>query len=133
MDCSWFKTLQRLRSGTVKSKFLSVFFFVTVSLLGLTTAPASEPKRKLYVANSAGNDIHVIDISSNQVLRRIEVGPEPHGLVATAAGDQIFITIENTTGEEGELVWLDPLTDSVIRRMKIGPRPNQLACTPDGK
>jgi YVTN family beta-propeller protein len=63
----------------------------------------------------------------------VEVGPEPHGLTATASGNQIFITIENTTGEAGELLWFDPVTDTVTRRMTIGPRPNQLACTPDGK
>jgi YVTN family beta-propeller protein len=91
------------------------------------------PVSKLYVANSAGNDIHIIDTATNQVVKRVEVGPQPHGLVATANGKQIFLTIENTAGDEGELLWFDPVTDTVTRRMKIGPRPNQLACTPDGK
>jgi len=88
---------------------------------------------KLYVANSAGNDVHVIDTATNKVIKRVEVGPEPHGLVANAAGDRIFITIENLKGDTGELLWFDPATDKVTRRMNIGPRPNQLACTPDGK
>lgn len=88
---------------------------------------------KLYVANSAGNDVHVIDPATNRVIKRVEVGPQPHGLVATPDGKQMFITIENTEGEAGELVWFNPVTDRVTRRMKIGPRPNQLACTPDGK
>jgi YVTN family beta-propeller protein len=98
-----------------------------------TVSQASEPHGKLYVANSAGNDIHVVDTATNNVIKRVEVGPEPHGLVATANGDRIFITIENVKGETGELLWFDPLTDTVTRRMKIGPRPNQLASTPDGK
>jgi YVTN family beta-propeller protein len=99
-------------------------------------APASNhanPVRKLYVANSAGNDIHVIDTDTNQVIRRVEVGPQPHGLVASSNGRQIFLTIENTEGDEGELLWFDAVRDVVTRRMTIGPRPNQLACTPDGK
>lgn len=94
---------------------------------------AAAPAPKLYVANSAGNDIHVIDTSTNRVIQRVEVGPQPHGLAATAAGDRMFITIENTGGDAGELLWFDPITDSVTRRMTIGPRPNQLACTPDGR
>lgn len=94
---------------------------------------AAEPRSKLYVANSAGNDIHVVDTATNKVIKRLEVGPEPHGLAATASGDRMFITIENLKGEAGELLWFDPITDTVTRRMKIGPRPNQLACTPDGK
>src|SRR6516225_9703949 len=93
---------------------------------------AADAVAKLYVANSAGNDIHIIDTSTNRVIQRVEVGPEPHGLAATAAGDQIFVTIENTRGEFGELLWFDPIADTVTRRMTIGPRPNQLACTPDG-
>jgi YVTN family beta-propeller protein len=101
-------------------------------LAGLVLLAPGEAPRKLYVANSAGNDIHVIDTATNRVLRRVEVGPQPHGLAATAKGDRIFITIENTKGENGELLWFDPVTDSVVRRMKVGPRPNQLACTPDG-
>src|SRR4029079_14897392 len=81
---------------------------------------------------SAGNDIHVIDTATWKVIRRVEVGPEPHGLVATADGKQVFITIENSKGDQGELLWFDPATDTATRRMKVGPRPNQLACTPDG-
>jgi len=95
--------------------------------------PPPERVSKLYVANSAGNDVHVVDTATNRVIKRVEVGPEPHGMTATGAGDRIFITIENTKGETGELLWFDPATDTVTRRMKIGPRPNQLASTPDGK
>jgi YVTN family beta-propeller protein len=91
------------------------------------------PETKLYVANSAGNDLHVIDPATNKVVKQIEVGPQPHGLAVARDGSTLFITIENTAGDEGELLWLDTHTDKVRRRLKIGPRPNQLACTPDGK
>src|SRR6266851_1729169 len=89
-----------------------------------TSAAFAAPDRvsKLYVANSAGNDVHVVDTATNRVIKRVEVGPEPHGMTATAACDRIFITIENTRGEAGELVWFDTASDTVTRRMKIGPR-----------
>jgi YVTN family beta-propeller protein len=103
------------------------------AVLFALAAPPGPAAPKLYVANSAGNDLHVIDTATNKVINRVEVGPQPHGLVATRDGRQLFLTIENTAGEEGELVWFDPATDRVTRRMKVGPRPNQLACTPDGK
>lgn len=110
---------------------------IALSLCLMSTALAAPPAQpqpalKLYVANSAGNDIHVIDTATNRVIRRVEVGPQPHGLVATAAGDRLFLTIENTQGDQGELVWFDPRTDTVTRRLTVGPRPNQLAVTPDG-
>jgi len=109
----------------------ALFSLLLVLVDAGTAVPASEPTGKLYVANSAGDDIHVIDTATNRVMKQIEVGPEPHGLAA--AGDRIFITIENVRGEAGELLCFDSITDTVTRRMKIGPRPNQLAVTPDGK
>ena len=108
---------------------------LTALLAGTAPAGAQVVEKtpvKLYVANFGGTDLHIIDTATNKVLRRVEVGPEPHGLIATAAGDRIFITIENIHGDAGELLWYDPATESVTRRLKIGPRPNQPACTPDG-
>jgi YVTN family beta-propeller protein len=115
---------------------LTIRGLLLISLLGGTLpARAQVPEKtpvKLYVANFGGTDLHIIDTATNKVLKRVEVGPEPHGLVATAAGDRIFITIENVHGDAGELLWYDPATESVTRRIKMGPRPNQPACTPDG-
>lgn len=114
---------------------MNTIFPVLLFAFGAPQEPPRQPSlpQKLYVANSAGNDLHVIDPVTNKVIKRVEVGPQPHGLVATRDGTQLFLTIENGEGNEGELVWFDPVTDSVTRRMKVGPRPNQLACTPDGK
>jgi YVTN family beta-propeller protein len=106
---------------------------ILLAIALLPLPPPPEARQKLYVTNSAGNDIHIIDVSTHQVLGRLEVGPEPHGIAASAAGDQVFLTIENMSGEAGELVWLDPRSDRITRRMKVGPKPNQLAVTPDGK
>jgi YVTN family beta-propeller protein len=105
---------------------------IVVGALLLAVPRPGDPVRKLYVANSAGDDLHVIDAATNQVLKRVVVGPQPHGLCSNGRGDQLFLTIENTEGAEGELLWFDPYTDTVTRRMKIGPHPNQLAVTPDG-
>jgi YVTN family beta-propeller protein len=114
---------------------MQALFIALAVIVGPATAEfrPAQTSGKLYVASSMGNDIHIVDTQTNQVIKRVEVGPEPHGMVATVSGDRIFITLENLQGDEGELLWFDPKTDTVTRRMKIGPRPNQLACTPDGK
>ncbi len=91
----------------------------------------AKTKQKLYVTNSSGNDITVVDVLTNKVLGRIEVGPHPHGIAVPAAQDFILVSIEEAS--PGELVWIDPKTDTVTRRMPIGPAPNQLAVTPNGK
>jgi YVTN family beta-propeller protein len=99
--------------------------------------PAAEPakaREKLYVTNSSGDDVTVIDVATNKAVGRIEVGPHPHGIATPAAQDVIYVTIEGRGRDKpGELLWIDPHTDKVTRRMDIGPEPNQLAVTPDGK
>jgi YVTN family beta-propeller protein len=111
-----------------------LFLFVAVLCCVAGAAGAAEPvkgRQKLYVTNSAGDDVTVLDPTTNKVLKRIEVGLHPHGIAVPAAQDFILVTIEGT--EPGGLVWIDPVTDKVTRRMDVGPEPNQLAVTPDGK
>jgi YVTN family beta-propeller protein len=93
--------------------------------------PAANAKQKLYVTNSMGDDVSVIDLKTNKVIGRIEVGPHPHGIAIPAAQDVVYVTVEGK--EPGELVAIDPTTDKITRSMKVGPEPNQLAVTPDGK
>ena len=93
--------------------------------------PAARICQKLYVTNSAGDDVTVLDVATNKPVGRIVVGPNPHGIAVPAAQNFILVSIEGR--KPGELVWIDPQTDKVTRRMEVGPAPNQLAVTPDGK
>jgi YVTN family beta-propeller protein len=107
--------------------------FVALAILSGRTAAGETAavRQKLYVTNSAGNDVTVIDVATHKPIRRIEVGPHPHGIAVPASQDVIYVTVEGTN--PGELLWIDPRTDKITRRLKIGPAPNQLAVTPDGK
>jgi YVTN family beta-propeller protein len=103
----------------------------TVAVAG---GPDTKVRPKLYVTNSTGDDVTVVDVATHKPLGRIEVGPHPHGIASPAAQDVVLVTIEgHGKGKPGELVWIDPQTDKVTRRMDVGPEPNQLAVTPDGK
>jgi YVTN family beta-propeller protein len=100
-------------------------------------ASAADPvksRQKLYVTNSAGDDVTIVDPATNKPIGRIEVGPHPHGIAVPAKQDVVLVTIEGHGRDKpGELVWIDPFTDKITKRMNIGPMPNQLAVTPDGK
>jgi YVTN family beta-propeller protein len=104
---------------------------VLLAPLSTTAAAAVKARQKLYVTNSAGNDVTVIDLATNKPIGRIDVGPHPHGIAAPASQDVIYVTVEGT--QPGQLLWIDPATDKITRRMNVGPAPNQLAVTPDGK
>jgi YVTN family beta-propeller protein len=101
------------------------------TLFAAADAPAAKVQQKLYVTNSAGDDVTVIDVATNKPITTLKVGPHPHGIAVPAAQNFVLVTIEGA--KPGELVWIDPRTDKIIRRMEVGPEPNQLAVTPDGK
>ncbi len=106
---------------------------VLFTLAWLADAGGAEKQRQLWVTNAYGNDVHIFDVETLQLIRRIEVGPNPHGISATADGRTVHVAIENFGGSEGELIWIDTKTGKVTDRINIGPKPNENECTPDGK
>jgi YVTN family beta-propeller protein len=84
---------------------------------------------KLYVANSAGDDIHVIDLRTFEVEGRIKTADHPHGAAVSADGRRLFTTIES----DHTLLVIDTATDRVVKSIKLTQRPNQCAVTPDGR
>ena len=94
---------------------------VTLAFLPVLAAaePAAKVRQKLYVTNSAGDDVTIVDVATNKPIGRIEVGPHPHGIAVPAKQDFILVSVEG--GKPGELVWIDPQTDKVTKRMPIGP------------
>ncbi len=108
-------------------------FAMWLTIAWSSTLSAADKQRQLWITNAYGNDVHVFDVNTLELIRRFEVGPNPHGISATADGRTVHIAIENFGGGEGELIWVDTLTAKVTDRIKIGPKPNENECTPDGK
>ena len=102
-------------------------------LVTIFSERAVADKQFLWVTNSHGNDVHVIDVATQEVVRRVKVGPEPHGIAAPDDAHVVYLAIENFKSPFGELQWVDPRTYEITHRIAIGPKPNQLACTPDGR
>jgi DNA-binding beta-propeller fold protein YncE len=112
-----------------------VGLLVALCLLSVATgAGAQQPARQLlWQTNAGGDDIHVIDIETGALVRRLVVGPEPHGLAATADGRTVVVTVEANCRSQGELVWIDAGTFEITRRQPICREPHALAVTPDGR
>src|SRR5438128_1438715 len=94
------------------------------SRAGLGSLPA-----KLYVANTGGDSLSVIDVEERKVVREIRVGSHPHGLAASLDGRRLYCTVES----DQSLKFIDPIDDRIIASVPLTGRPNQLAATPDGK
>jgi YVTN family beta-propeller protein len=105
---------------------------VLVLALVLTTASGADPKEaapKLYVTNSAGDNIHIIDLRSFKVIGEIRPGEHPHGAAVSADGRRFFTTVEG----DHTLRVIDTASDQIIQSIKLSGLPNQCAVTPDGK
>jgi YVTN family beta-propeller protein len=99
-------------------------------VLAVTTAVgADRTVQKLYVTNSAGDNIHVIDLGSFKVIGKIRTGEHPHGAAVSADGRQFFTTVE----KDHTLRVIDTATNQIMQVIKLSGLPNQCAVTPDGK
>src|SRR3954467_6655287 len=90
---------------------------------------AAEGRAMLYVANSQGDDITVIDLATQKITTTFNVGPIVHGVCAQADGRRAFATIES----EHALKVIDTKTSTVTDTIPLGGQPNECAATNDGR
>lgn len=116
------------------ARFLRVL--AAAALLAATavvwTSPARsrpEATRKLYVANTSGSTVSVIDLATRQVTREIPVGLHPHGLGALPDQTRLFVSVES----DNTVKVVDTRSDTIARTISTTGQPNQLAVTPDGR
>ena len=89
----------------------------------------THPGLKLYVTNSEGDDITVIDLGTLKVIGGIKVGDHVHGAAVQADGRRLFTTVES----DQTLKVIDTATDRIIDTIKLTQVPNQCAVTPNGR
>src|SRR5689334_1801457 len=98
-------------------------------VLFMITLSTSAQTPKLYVTNSGGDNIHIIDLRSFKVIGEIKTAPHPHGAAVTTDGKRFFTSIESNN----TLLVFDTATDKLLKTIKLTEKPNQCAATPDGK
>ena len=68
--------------------------FAVLALCAL--AAAADARTLLYVGNSLGDDVTVIDPATQKVVTTITVGKQVHGVCAPADGKTAYVTVEAT-------------------------------------
>ena len=89
----------------------------------------STPKVRLYVTNSAGNTVDVIDPATNKQVQTIYGIELPHGVVFSPDGSRIYISNE----AESILDVVDGISGRILEKLPLGGHPNNLTITKDGK
>jgi YVTN family beta-propeller protein len=109
----------------MRMSFLAAALLLTMASGTPALARAST---KIYVTNSEGDDITVIDLATRKVTGDIRVGLGVHGVCAPADGRRLFTTIES----EHNLKIIDTATNEIVGTIALTGTPNQCASTPDG-
>ncbi len=105
------------------------FFLLTMFTPAGVAGDRQPLQQKLYVTNSTGDSIHVIDLKTFKVLGAIKTGQHPHGAACSADGRWFFTTVES----DHTLHVIDTATDRIVKTIKLTEKPNQCAATPDGR
>ena len=103
--------------------------FLFSSLLAWSAGPSTEENLRLYVGNSRGDDVSIVDMNSLKVIGDIKLADRIHGVCVQPDGKRLFVTVES----DHTLRIIDTAKQTQIATVKLGGRPNQCAVTPDGK
>jgi YVTN family beta-propeller protein len=90
---------------------------------------ATTTKVRIYVTNSAGNTVDVIDPATNKTVQTIDGIELPHGVVFSPDGSRVYISNES----ESVLDVVDGNTGHILEKLPLGGHPNNLTITKDGK
>jgi YVTN family beta-propeller protein len=107
----------------------SLLLLALGTALGAGHQAQAATRSMLYVANSQGDDITIIDLATQKVVKTVKVGPIVHGVCAQADGRRAFATIES----EHSLKVIDTKTSTVTDTIPLGGQPNECAATNDGR
>jgi YVTN family beta-propeller protein len=101
-----------------------------VPLLALTLAPlpASAATVRIYVTNSAGDTIDVIDPVSNKVVQEIKDVVGAHGIAFSPDAARVYVSNEETS----TLDVYDRKTGKLIKKVKLSDHPNNISVTKNG-
>jgi YVTN family beta-propeller protein len=91
--------------------------------------PSSGPTVRIYVTNSAGNTLDVIDPSSNQVMQVVHGIELPHGVGFSPDGSRVYVSNE----AESVLDVVARESAQILKKVPLSGHPNNLAVTKDGR
>jgi len=83
---------------------------------------------RVLQTNSAGDNVHIIDPATNQVVATIEDIEVPHGVAIAPDGKRIYVTDESLS----TLDVVDAKSLKVVKRIPLSGRPNNVDVAKDG-
>jgi YVTN family beta-propeller protein len=97
-------------------------------VLTLASVPAGAGSALIYVTNSAGDSIHVIDPATNRVVQEIKGIEAAHGIAPSPDGSRIYVSNET----DSTLDVFAQATGALIKKVPLSNHPNNIAVTKQG-
>ena len=95
----------------------------------LASVPAWAGTARIYVTNSAGDSIHVIDPSTNKVVQQIRGIEGAHGIAFSPDGSRVYVSDEL----DSTLDVFDRKTGKLLKKVALSAHPNNIAVARDGR
>jgi YVTN family beta-propeller protein len=83
---------------------------------------------RVYITNSAGDSIHVIDPATNKVVQEIKGIEAAHGITFAPDGSKVFVSNES----DSTLDVFDRESGKLVKKIPLSNHPNNIAVTPSG-
>src|ERR1700746_2717840 len=97
-------------------------------LLLLVPVPALANTVRIYITNSAGDAIDVIDPATNKVVQQIKDIEGAHGIAFATDGSKVYVSNEATS----TLDVFDRESGKLIKKIPLSDHPNNIAVTKNG-
>src|SRR6266571_9497318 len=116
------------RSSAEETLMPAVLRNVSFILLAPAAIPAVAQSSLIYVTNSAGDSIHVIDPATQKVVQVIEGIEGAHGIDFSPDGRRVYVSNETDL----TLDVFDRASGKLVTKIKLSGHPNNIATTKDG-
>ncbi|HLH94026.1 MAG TPA: cytochrome D1 domain-containing protein [Xanthobacteraceae bacterium] len=98
-------------------------------VLVAAAVPASASTSRIYITNSAGDSINVIDPETNTVVQTIKGEEAAHGINFSPDGTRVYVSNEATS----TLDVFDQKTGNLIKKVTLSNHPNNITVAKDGR
>ncbi len=96
--------------------------------VAIVPAAADAGTSRIYITNSAGDSIHVVDPATNKVVQVIKGIEAAHGINFSPDGARVYVSNE----ADSTLDVVDRPSGKIIAKVKLSGHPNNIAVTKDG-
>ncbi len=98
-------------------------------VLAVAALPAYAGTSRIYITNSAGDSIHVIDPDTNKVVQTIKGIEAAHGINFSPDGTRVYVSNESMS----TLDVFDQKTGNLIKNVPLTNHPNNITVSKDGR